>query len=127
MALLTEKCSEALTTLAESIQATESWQEWNGAQRALEADAAVMGLFARYEELTTAMQDAKDRGSGLPGEQMVELAQVRDGIINHPLYIRREDASKELTRLFQGMNSLLSKSLGIDFAATAAPRNSCCG
>jgi hypothetical protein len=58
---------------------------------------------------------------------MVELAQVRDGIINHPLYIRREEASEQLARLFQGMNSLLTKRLGVDFAAMAAPRSGGCG
>jgi hypothetical protein len=58
---------------------------------------------------------------------MVELAQVRDGIINHPLYIRREEASDQLARLLQGMNSLLTKRLGVDFAAMAAPRSGCCG
>ena len=86
-----------------------------------------MRLFARYEELTGAMQQASAHGGGLSGDQTMELAQVRDGILTHPLYIRREEASEQLTRLLQGMNSLLTKRLGVDFAAMAAPRSACCG
>ncbi len=127
MALLTEQCSQSLAAFAESIQNTETWQEWSQAQQALENDAALMRLFARYEELTGAMRNAKAHGSGLGGEQMVELAQVREGIINHPLYSRREEAEERLTRLLQGMNSLLTKRLGLDFAAMAAPKGACCG
>ncbi len=127
MALLTEQCSGALAAFAEAIRATETWQEWNSAQRALEADAALMQFLARYEELFAAMRDAKEQGGGLSGEQMAELAQVREGILSHPLYVRREDASEQLERLFQGMNVLLSKSLGVDFATTAAPVGRCCG
>ena len=58
---------------------------------------------------------------------MFAIAQVREGIINHPLYNRREEAEERLTRLLQGMNSLLTKRLGVDFAAMAAPKSSCCG
>ncbi len=127
MALLTEQCSQGLAAFAESIQNTEIWQEWSQAQQSLESDAALMRKFVRYEELTGAMQHAKAQGGGLPGEQMVELAQVREKIISNPLYIRREEASEQLTRLFQDMNSLLTDRLGVDFAAMAAPRSSCCG
>ena len=127
MALLTERCSQALAAFAESLQNTKTWQEWNQARQALEGDAALMRLFARYEELCGAMRHAKAQGGGLSGEQMLELAQVREGIIEHPLYIRREEALGRLARLFQGVNSLLAKRLGVNFAAMAAPRGSCCG
>jgi len=127
MALLTEQCSQSLAAFAESIQNTETWQEWSQAQQALEGDAALMLFFTRYKELSVAMQNTKAQGGGLSGEQMAELAQVRDGILTHPLYIRREEASEQLTRLLQGMNSLLTKRLGVDFAAMAAPRSGCCG
>ena len=127
MALLTEQCSQSLAAFAESIQNTETWQEWSQAQQALEGDAALMLFFTRYKELSVAMQNTKAQGGGLSGEQMVELAQVRDGILTHPLYIRREEAQEQLTRLLQGMNSLLTKRLGVDFAAMAAPRSACCG
>lgn len=127
MAMLTEQCLQSLAAFAESIQNTETWQEWSRAQQALENDAALMRLFERYEELTIAMRDARARGGGLSGEQMVELAEVREKIINHPLYIRREEAQEQLTKLLQGMNSVLTEHLGLDFAAMAAPRSSCCG
>lgn len=127
MAMLTEQCLQSLAAFAESIQNTETWQKWSRAQQALENDAALMRLFERYEELTIAMRDAKARGGGLSGEQMVELAQVREKIINHPLYTRREEAQEQLTELLQGMNSVLTEHLGLDFAAMAAPRSSCCG
>jgi cell fate (sporulation/competence/biofilm development) regulator YlbF (YheA/YmcA/DUF963 family) len=127
MDLLTERCSQALAAFAESIQNIETWQEWNHAQQALEGDAALMRLFSRYEELSGAMRRAKVQAGGLSGEQVMELARVREGIINHPLYIRRQEASDQLTRLFQGMNSLLTKRLRVDFAAMAAPPSGCCG
>ena len=72
MALLTEQCSQSLASFAESIQNTETWQEWSQAQQALENDAALMRLFARYEELSGAMRNAQAHGGGLSGEQMVE-------------------------------------------------------
>ena len=84
MALLTEQCSQSLAAFAESIQNTETWQEWSQAQQALEGDTALMWLFARYEELSGSMRNAKAYGGGLGGEQMVELAQVREGIITTP-------------------------------------------
>ena len=127
MAPLTEQCPQAVAAFAESIQNTETWQEWSQAQQSLEGDAALMRLFSRYEELSVAMQNAKAQGGGLSGEHVIELAQVRQGILDHPLYIRREEASERLAGLFQSMNSLLAERLGVDFAAMAAPRSGCCG
>ena len=72
------------------------------------------------------MRNAKARGRGLSGDQVVELTQVREKIVNHPLYVRRNDASEQLTDLFQEMNSLLADRLGVDFAAMEAPRSASC-
>lgn len=127
MALMTEECSQAVETFAESVQNTETWRQWNEAQQDLEGNETLMRLFARYEELTGAMRQASAQGGGLSGEQMVELAQVRDGIVNDAAYIRREETSEQLTRLLRGLNSLLTKRLGVDFAAMAAPKSGCCG
>ncbi len=127
MALMEEQWSEVAMAFAESIQATGIWQDWNQAQQAMKGDVSLAHLFSRYEELSGAMRNARAQGVGLPGEQMVEFAQVREGIVNDPLYMRSNEASQRLTKLFQDMNSLLTQLLGVDFAAMAAPRSSCCG
>jgi len=127
MAPMNEHETEAATAFAAAIRSTPTWQQWDEARRSLEGDAALVDLFSRYQELSGKWQRAGARGSGLSGEQVVELAQVQEKIANHPLYVRRDETLRELTTLLQDLNSLLTEHLGIDFAAAAAPRSGCCG
>jgi cell fate (sporulation/competence/biofilm development) regulator YlbF (YheA/YmcA/DUF963 family) len=118
----------AATALARAIQETPEWIELRSAQQAFEADPDVTRLMSRYQELFGRWRSAQARGSGLSGNEAMELAQVQEDIQEHPLFLRHQGAMGELAAVLQRANEVLSSELGIDFAASAAPRRGgCCG
>ena len=118
----------AAGALASAIQEEPQWRAWRDAQDALGRDPDLTGLFTRFETLSERWRQVKSMRGELPGKDVMEMAQVREKIMAHPLLVRREDAEKGMLELLQEVNTSISDKLGIDFAASAAPRQGgCCG
>lgn len=114
--------------LVDAIQASPRWRAWRDADRMLQQDADMPGLLARYNELSGRWQRSRRSGQNLPANDMVEMAQIRDKIMNHPLTRTREEAAGGMVRLLQEVDLMLSTGLGVNFAATVAPSSGgCCG
>lgn len=126
MESLTE-ITAATQALAGLIQQNPRWVAWQEAQVALEQDTELVAPFDRYRELSQKAQQARQNGNGLSGPEMLELAEVQEKIQNHERYQQREQAATGMTELLREVNLLVSNELGLNFAATAAPRSGCCG
>ena len=117
---------QAADRLAEALQHSPEWEEWQGAQSALDHDGDVARLRARVQELSAEWQRAKMAGG--PVADNADLATLQRSLQAHPAVVRQQEATRTLVALFQQTNDLLSSMLGVDFAASAARRSgSCCG
>ena len=116
-----DKVFGAADALAAAIQREPRWVEWYTAMAAVDGNEDLNALFAQYRDLSRRVRagegDARD------------VAKVADRIQKHPAYRRREDAAEAMIGLLREVDSALSQKLGVEFAATAAPKKSgsCCG
>jgi len=118
----------AADALAQAIQQTPQWEEWENARAAFDRDDDVKRLRARLERVASRWRAAQAAGKGLIGQEARELAEAQEALQGHALFVRQQEAGRQLVVLFQQTNELISSMLGIDFAANALPRGGgCCG
>lgn len=120
--------AHAAEVLAQALQDTPEWRQWQSAKAALESDTELGQLMAHYRELACHWRRAQARGGGLISKEAMELAEVQEKIQQQELFVRQQEAGGALVALFQRANDAISTKLGIDFAADAVPRSGgCCG
>lgn len=119
---------QAADRLVEAIQHTPEWEEWQNARAAFDQNAEARTLNTRLQDLSARWQRARVSGRGLAGAEATELADLQTRLQQHPLFVRQQDAGRQLVTLFQQTNDLLSSMLEVDFAANAVRRGGgCCG
>lgn len=118
----------AAEALGRAIRLSPEWRDLEAARAAFEADRELMALVERYRTLSARWRAAKAEGRALSGSEAVELANLQEKIQRHTLSLRQQDAIAALVGLLQQANQVISQELGLDFAASAAPRGGgCCG
>ena len=119
---------EAAEILARAIQRTPEWKAFQNARGAVERDAELQDLFTRYRRLAQSWRLAQQQGRGLAGKAAMDLPQLQSRIEANATYQLQQQAGSALVALLQKLNQAISAELGLDFAATAAPRRGgCCG
>lgn len=117
----------AVEALAAAIQSMPCWRAWHDAQEAMEQDAEMGAMLARYRELAQRRQQAAMRGNKQAYQELLELGELERKITDSELFRRRDQAMADLYEALVEVNGMLSERIEMDFAATAAPRRSCCG
>jgi cell fate (sporulation/competence/biofilm development) regulator YlbF (YheA/YmcA/DUF963 family) len=114
--------------LVEALQHTPEWEEWESARAAFDRDDEATKLRARVQDLSVRWQRARASGHGLAGAEATELADLQERLQVHTLFVRQQEAGRQLVALFQQTNDLVTSMLGVDFAANAVRRGGgCCG
>ena len=121
--------AEAAKAFAEALRRAPEWQEWQEARVAFEADREVANLLDQHRALTARWRQARSRGHALYGKDATELAEVTAKLEQNAVFRRHRDASQRLLQGLRQTNEALTSALGIDFAASTAPRatGGCCG
>ncbi len=120
--------AEAAEAFARAIMDSDEWRRWTDARERCESDATLRQAQQRLAELSRTFQSARARGKGLFGPDLAELNRLQGEIQSSPLVQERERAAATLVQFLQDTNRLLSETLGVDYAANAAPRQGgCCG
>ncbi len=122
----TQAIENAARELAGALQADPRWSAWREARIAAEQDAKLGALMERYSQLSHKAHEGQ-AAARLSDEEMLELGALQDTIQQNEAFIRRDEASDALIALLREADGALSEALGVDFAANAAPRSSCCG
>jgi formate-dependent nitrite reductase cytochrome c552 subunit len=116
-------------SFAQGLVNTPEYEEWRAARAAREGDAEVAALTADVKRLGADLRLAQGRRDPVAAslEQRYAAAQTR--LQTHPAAVRQQAAARTLIEMLRDANTLLSGSLGVDFAATAAPprQGGCCG
>ena len=119
---------DATETLAQAIVNSPEWEEWRAARSARERDPQIAEWTNELKRLLTARAvttPASERDTSRIEE---DVTMLRKRIARHPASVREQAVAGFLVELLQDANQLISASLGIDFAGTAAPRQGgCCG
>jgi len=119
---------EAAEVFARAIRFSPVWQRWEQAQAAFDSDATMRQAMERYRELSSRFSLARAQGKGFTGQEAAEFGVLQGKIQGSSLYRAKEAEGRALVDFLQESNQLLSKELGVDFAAAAAPRGGgCCG
>ncbi|NWG00705.1 MAG: YlbF family regulator [Thermoanaerobaculaceae bacterium] len=120
--------AEAAEVLARAIHDSAEWRRWSDARERFDADPQLRQMQQRLAELSRKFQSARAQGRGLCGPDLAELNRLQSEVQASPLARARDEAAAALIQFLQDTNRLLSDTLGVDFAANAAPRqSSCCG
>ncbi len=119
---------EAAEVFARAIRSSPAWQSWEQAQAAFDGDAAMRQAMKRLRDLSGRFHLARAQGKGLAGQEATEMAVLQGNVQGDPLYQAKEAEGRALVDFLRETNELLSKELGVDYAAAAAPRGGgCCG
>jgi cell fate (sporulation/competence/biofilm development) regulator YlbF (YheA/YmcA/DUF963 family) len=113
--------SQFVTALTE----TPQFKAFKQAAEALEHDESAQQVIAAYQSQRQALQ-MKLRLNAASAEERAELARLEQAFYDHPTVIAYLQAQQELSDLCQVTNKLLSKPLGLDFAAACRPKSGCC-
>lgn len=125
---VTSQVAQAAQVLAGAIQASPVWQEWEHACATFESDPELRKAMARLQQLSLQFRQARTQGRGFFGPDLAEMNRLQTQIQQSPLAQKRDAAAQALLSFLQATNRILSDALGIDFAASAAPRGGgCCG
>ena len=120
--------AEAAEAFAQAMHDSPEWRRWSDARERFEADPQSRQTQQRLGELSHKFQSARAQGKGLFGPDLAELNRLQSEVQTSPLAKERDQAASALVQFLQNANRLLSGTLGVDFAANAAPRqSSCCG
>jgi len=116
-------------SFAQGLVNTPEYEEWQAARTAREGDAEVAALAADLKRLGADVALAQGRRDPTAGSLKQRYAALQSGLQTHPASVRQQAAAQTLIEMLREANTLLSGSLGIDFAATAAPprQGGCCG
>ncbi len=117
----------AVEALAAAIQFVPCWRTWHDAQEAMDQDPEMGAMLARYQGLARRRQLAAMQGHRQAYQELLEMGELEQKITDCELFRRRNEAMADLTKFLVEVNEMLSERIEIDFAATAAPRGSCCG
>jgi len=118
----------ACEMFAQALVNMPEYEEWQAARAARTSEAELADLSAELKQVNVDWRLAKakeDPGAAALEQRSVELqARVQE----HPASLRQQAAALALIEMLREVNQLVSASLGVDFAATAAPRQGgCCG
>ena len=120
--------AEAAEAFAQAMLDSPEWRRWSDARERFEADPQLRQTQQRLGELSRKFQSARAQGKGLFGPDLAELNRLQREVQASSLAKERDEAAAALVQFLQDSNRLLSDTLGVDFAANAAPRqSSCCG
>lgn len=120
--------AEAAEAFARAILDSVEWRRWSSARERWDTDATLRQAQQRLTELSHKFQSARANGKGLFGPDLAELKRLQSEVQSSPMTRERDEAGAALVQFLQDTNRLLSDTLGVDFAANAAPRKSgCCG
>lgn len=124
----TTTVAEAAEAFAQAMHDSPEWRRWSEARECFDSDPQLRRTQERLEELSLKFRAARAQGKGLFGPDLAELNRLQSDVQTSPLAKERDEAASALVQFLQDTNRLLSGTLGIDFAANAAPRQgSCCG
>jgi cell fate (sporulation/competence/biofilm development) regulator YlbF (YheA/YmcA/DUF963 family) len=119
---------EAAEAFARALLDSAEWRRWSATRERFDADPQQRRNQERVEELSRKFRAARAQGKGLFGPDLAELNRLQSEVQTSPLARERDEAGAALIQFLQDTNRLLSETLGVDFAANAAPRqSSCCG
>lgn len=113
-------------TFIEALEADESIQAFQQAQRVFAENRELQGFRERYGTLAEALQRKQMDGT-LTQDDIVELRTIQNQVNNHPVtqeYLRTQESA---TAILGACNQTISETLGFDFSSTAAPATACCG
>ena len=120
--------AEAAEAFARAIHDSAEWRRWSDARERFDSDPQLRQTQQRLAELSRKFQSARAQGRGLFGPDLAELNRLQSEVQASPLARARDEAGAAFIQFLQDTNRLLSETLGVDFAANAAPRqSSCCG
>ena len=119
---------DAIDLLADTLKRTPEWEAWENAKAHADDDRELRSLRARVQELAGRWQRARDSGRALAGSEALELAGLQERLKANGLFLRQQDAGRQLVALLQETNDVMTPMLGLDFAANAIRRSGgCCG
>ena len=120
--------TEAAEVFARAILDSAEWRRWSSARERCDSEASLRQAQQRLTELSRKFQSSRAQGRGLFGPDLAELNRLQGEVQSSPLAQERDQAGAALVQFLQDTNRLLSDTLGVDFAANAAPRGGgCCG
>jgi len=116
-------------SFAQGLANTPEYEEWRAARAARESDTEVASLSADLKRLGADLRLAQGRRGPVAASLEQRYAATQARLQNHPAAVRQQAAARTLIDMLREANTLLSSSLGVDFAATAAPprQSGCCG
>lgn len=120
---------EAAEAMAREIQESFEWRRWEEARAHFDNDPGMIQASRRLRELTREFRMAQAQGKGLVGPDLAEMDRLQSEVQSSPLTRERDASAQALLEYLRDVNRVLSDGLGVDFAATAAPRQGrgCCG
>ncbi|MEX2662353.1 MAG: YlbF family regulator [Vicinamibacterales bacterium] len=119
---------DAAETLAQAIINSPEWEEWRAARAAREGDPEIAEWTNQVKRLLTSRALTASSSERDASRIEEDVTTLRQRVARHPASVREQAAGGLLVELLQDANQLISGSLGIDFAGTAAPRQGgCCG
>jgi hypothetical protein len=119
---------ESCDTFAQALINRPEHEEWRAARVAREGDTEVAALSADLKRIGADFRLAQARRDPTAGSLEQRYAMLQTRLQTHPASVRQQVAAQTLIEMLREVNTLLSGSLGVDFAATAAPRQGgCCG
>lgn len=119
---------DAAESFAQSIVNSPQWEEWRAARSARERDPEIVAWTDELKRLMTSRALTASSSGREASRIESQVEALRQRIARHPASRREQSAGGVLVELLQEANQLVSTSLGIDFAATAVPRQGgCCG
>ncbi len=115
-------------SFAQGLLGTFEHEEWRAARDAREGNDEIAALSAEMKRLSADFRLAKARRDPAAAALEQRYAAMQTQVQTHPAAVRQQVAAQALIEMLREANKLVSGSLGVDFAATAAPRQGgCCG
>jgi cell fate (sporulation/competence/biofilm development) regulator YlbF (YheA/YmcA/DUF963 family) len=125
---VTRSLVDAAESFAQAIVNSPEWEEWRAARAARERAPDVVRWTRELNQVMTSRAVTASLSAAEASRLQDRIASLQQSIARHPASAREQAAGSALVQLLQEANQLVSTSLGVDFAGSAAPRQGgCCG
>lgn len=108
--------TEAAKALALAIKNDTRFTDWREVTATFEANDALKGQLARFQELAEQAQFAQHGGPGLNEAEMAEIGNIQKNLQDDILFTRHNKSTGELLELLHSANDAVSAEIGLDFA-----------
>ncbi|MDZ7795286.1 MAG: YlbF family regulator [Spirochaetia bacterium] len=123
--MISRELQNTADTLVTALEKNESISAYQAAKRRSEENEELKQLRATYSELLPELQQKQADGT-LTQEDIGSLRSLQEQINQHPASVELLRTLQEATPILKECNSTISRILGFDFSAHAAPPSGCC-